>query len=107
MNRLKTWILAAVFAVCAVAAGRAEKDPDARPDYRVDWSSVASSNAIVSSSWTVPAGITKVADSHTDTVALIRLSGGTSGRTYQLLNTVTLTDGQIEVYVLNVEVVRK
>lgn len=89
------------------AAGRSKKDPGAMVDFRVDWSAVASSNAISDSSWTVPSGITKVQDSHTDTASLIRLSGGTTGRSYQLVNTVTLTDGQIEVYVLNIEVVRE
>lgn len=61
----------------------------------MDWTTVATGNAIQSSDWTIPSGITKVADTHTDTEATARLSGGTAGQSYRITNTVTLADGQI------------
>lgn len=75
---------------------RATKDPAAREDFSIDWSlRTTGGNDIVSSSWTVPTGITKVSDAATTSTTLIRLSGGTVGKVYRIRNVVTLEDGQI------------
>lgn len=49
---------------------------------------------IVTSAWTVPTGITGSGASSTAYTTIIRLSGGTTGRPYALMNTVTLHSGQ-------------
>lgn len=80
------------------------KDPDEIVDYEIDWTPQLSDDngvrieglVIASSSWpTVPVGITKDSDSKSDTGAKIRVSGGTTGETYELVNRVVLSDGQI------------
>lgn len=66
------------------------KEPTDVTDYEIDWSDwLPTGVSIATSTWTVPAGITKVTDSDTDTTTLIRLSGGTWGETYELINTIT------------------
>jgi len=74
------------------------KDPqDVNLDYPVDWDRLnaasaagtgrlAASETIVTSTWTVPAGLTKVSDDHTTTVATVWLSGGTEGQDYKCVN---------------------
>lgn len=60
---------------------------------------------ISSSSWTLPSGITKVTDNTNavtyhgvtygvDTVAAIKLSGGTAGTSYTIVNQITTSDGR-------------
>ena len=71
------------------------KDPDSVLDYGIDWSTwLASGETISTSTWTVPAGITKDSDSKGDTSTLMWLSGGTAGETYSLANKITTTDGR-------------
>lgn len=73
------------------------KDPDETVDYEVLWGPQIGDNAIVSSAWPeFPAGLTKVSDSVPDaTTTRVRLSGGTLDATYELVNRVTLDDGQV------------
>lgn len=80
------------------------KDPASVEDFRIDWSSLAADNAITDSVWDVPAGLTKDDESATGTVATVRLSGGTDGQTYRVVNTVTLTDGQVIPCAIRIEV---
>jgi hypothetical protein len=86
------------------------KDPDDVLDYEINWSSWLGAQTISASVWTLPAGITNDADSFTDTTTLIRLSGGTAGTDYELLNQITTSAGQevqrvITIQVRSVEVV--
>lgn len=51
-------------------------------------------DSIVTSAWSVPTGITGSNTSSTASTTAIRLSSGTTGRAYALVNTVTLASGQ-------------
>ena len=64
------------------------KDPSAILDYEIDWSDWLETNSdtISTSTWTVPSGITKTADTKTTTTTTIWLSGGTDGNTYECVN---------------------
>ena len=77
-----------------------EKDPNAVLDYAADWDvpfdSWLNGQTIASVAWTVPAGLTKGAESNTTTVAQVRLSGGTVGVTYTVTCRITTNTGQIE-----------
>lgn len=73
------------------------KDPDAKLDYAIDWSSwLAAGETITASAWTVATGITEVISSFNDTTTKIWLSGGTAGTTYTIANTITTSDGRID-----------
>lgn len=64
-------------------------------DYTFDWYTngwLESGETISTSSWTVAAGITKDSDSNTTTTTTIWVSGGTSGQTYKLTNTITTSN---------------
>ncbi|MBI5035557.1 MAG: hypothetical protein HZB51_34125 [Chloroflexi bacterium] len=68
------------------------KDPAALLDYGFEWQNWLGADKIVTSTWDVPTGITKVSDSHTDTKAVIWLSGGTLDQDYKIVNHI-VTDG--------------
>lgn len=78
------------------------KDSGSVEDYTVVWDVISQkhegindgADAITSSSWTVPAGITKDSDSYSSTYTTIWLSGGTSGNSYEVTNTVTTQKGR-------------
>lgn len=74
------------------------KDPDAVLDYKVDWADwlAATGDAIVTSTWLVPAGVTKTDEDNTTATATIWLSGGTAGSSYQVTNRVTTTQGRTD-----------
>jgi hypothetical protein len=62
------------------------KDPDAVLDYTLDWNAAGDSwlsgDTIVTATWTLDAGITKINESMTGTTTTIWLSGGAAGSTY-------------------------
>lgn len=74
-------------------------------DYVIDWSSALSSETISTSTWAAaPSDITISTSSNTTTTATVWLSGGTSGLTYTLTNTITTSSNRtlartITVYV--------
>jgi hypothetical protein len=72
------------------------KDPNEVVDYDLSWADqmTADSDTITSSTWTVPAGITKDSSSNTTTRTKVWLSGGTTGETYTLLNRIVTTGGR-------------
>lgn len=72
------------------------KDPHEVLDYDIDWSDQMTddTDTISSSTWTVPAGITKDSDSETTTRTKVWLSGGTAGETYSLLNRIVTAGGR-------------
>lgn len=72
------------------------KDPDEVVDYDLSWADqmTADADTIVSSTWTVPANITKNSSTNTATRTKVWLSGGISGETYTLLNRVVTTGGR-------------
>lgn len=84
------------------------KTPDDVADYGVDWDlALATGVTIDTSTWTVPAGITKDDDSIDDDerATVVRLSGGTAGEEYTLVNEIVTSAGEtlnaaIEIRVL-------
>lgn len=83
-----------------------EKEPGETADLTVNWGSkfLGSSRTIASSAWTTPSGITEGTKGNTTTTATVRLSGGTNGSDYIMLNTVTLSNGEIRTHRVRVEV---
>lgn len=81
--------------------GRFIKDPISVEDYELLWSmnglddySLNTADAITSSLWVLPAGITKVKDSFTGRSTRVWLSGGTNGESYEVANTVNTSQGR-------------
>jgi hypothetical protein len=72
------------------------KDPNAVLDYQVDWATWLSTDTIVTSTWTVPTGITKASDTNTTTTTTIWLSGGTANTDYTLVNRITTAAGRTQ-----------
>ena len=78
------------------------KDPGATLNYGIDWQDddtpwLATGDSIASSTWTVPSGITKESDSSTSTTTTIKISGGTLGAVYDLVNRITTSvSGEID-----------
>lgn len=62
------------------------KDPQAKLDYKIDWSDWLDADTISTSTWTVPTGITGSNMSKTATTTTIWLAGGTAGTTYSVTN---------------------
>jgi hypothetical protein len=74
-----------------------EKDPDAKLDYKLDWSdwlaeTPSGADTISTSTWTVTSGLTKESDANDDDSTTIWLSGGTAGSDYEIINSI-VTDG--------------
>ena len=78
------------------------KDPEAVLDYGINWDANdwLGTDTIkadgTGSTWTVPAGITKVTDSKTTTTTTIWLSGGTAGETYSVKDHIVTVGGREE-----------
>jgi hypothetical protein len=70
------------------------KDPDDRLDYLEDWTKWLKTDTIVTSTWSVPSGITKEAESNTTTTTTIWLSGGTADYTYEIVNHIVTAAGR-------------
>ena len=70
------------------------KDPQGVLDYMIDWSDWLGSDVISTSTWTVPAGITKDSDSFGATTTTIWLSSGTDSTTYTLRNKIVTAAGR-------------
>lgn len=70
------------------------KDPDEVLDYQLDWSARLAGDTIATSTWIVPANITKDSDSNTTTTTTIWLSGGTLGDLVEITNRITTAAGR-------------
>ena len=68
-----------------------DKSPDDVLDYQINWAEALDGDVIVTSTWSVPAGITKDSDSKSSTTTTIWLSGGTADREYEIEN-IIVTD---------------
>lgn len=80
------------------------KDPSASLDYSVDWSAWLGQDTIVTSTWTVPTGITAQQEATTATVATIWLTGGTVGTNYLLVNRITTAGGRMDERTIKISV---
>lgn len=71
------------------------KDPQARLDYRNDWTAwLAEDATITASTFTAETGLTVGATYFDDTSTTVWLSGGTDGTTYQVVNHVVDSEGR-------------
>lgn len=71
------------------------KDPDEVLDYHIDWSDrLDTGDTIVTSTWTVPTGITLDDDDQTTTTTTVWLSSGTLATTYEILNRIVTAAGR-------------
>lgn len=73
-----------------------KKDPAAILDYSIDWSLWLNGDTIATSSWTVPAGLTKQSDTNNTSSTTVWLSGGTLGQTYTVTNRITTANGRTD-----------
>jgi len=79
------------------------KSPGSNLDFSWDWNSwldyngdgIADEN-VLSSAWSVPAGVVNNGEVLTANVAGIWLSGGTVGQLYRVVNTITTVAGRVE-----------
>ena len=72
------------------------RDPNARLDFGIRWSEWLAGDEIESADWTVPAGLTKEAESHSGDTAYVWLSGGTAGSTYPVMCRIETVGGRID-----------
>lgn len=72
-----------------------EKDPGAELDYSMDWTAwLQAGETIMSSTWTVSAGMTKVSESSGASTTTVWLSGGVAGREYMVTNEIVTSAGR-------------
>lgn len=85
------------------------KDPQSTLDYALDWGPWLApvQDTIADVSWSVPSGITEVKREASTTRAIIWLSGGTVGRTYELVCTITTAAGRTDERVLTIRVANR
>lgn len=78
--------------------GAKTKYPTDARTYAINWSkwlTGLNNDTISSSVWTVPQGLTLVAQSNTTTKTTVRIGSGTVGVQYTVYNTVTTAAGEI------------
>ena len=78
--------------------------PAAVLDYSVEWADWLGADVISTSSWSVPAGLTKDSDDKSATATTIWVSGGTDGVAYACRNTIVTASGRTNVRTLIVTV---
>ena len=83
------------------------KGPDEVLDYAGDWSDWLGSDTIVTSTWTVPTGLTKDSDTATTTTTTVWLSGGTLGEQYDLEACVETSAGRTACRTIRIHVALK
>ena len=88
-----------------------EKTPGAQLDYGFNWGDewLTGDETIVSAVWTVPDGITNVLEYTTDTISMIWLSGGDSGKTYYISCKITTNNSppRIDTRILKLKITPK
>lgn len=73
-----------------------DKDPTAVLDYTIDWREWLGDDTIITSTWTLPAGIVNSGTTYSTSTATIWLSGGTAGVSYSVYNTIITAGGRTE-----------
>ena len=78
----------------AIIVGTLSKDPEETRLFKMDWSAHIGTDTITSSSWTVPAGLTLVANGVVsgNTKTYVTLAGGEAGKSYVVTNTVVTSN---------------
>lgn len=73
------------------------KDPQAELDYAFDWTDwLGSGEALSGTSWTVPAGLTKISETYTPYVSVCRIGGGAVGTSYIVTCRITTNQGEVD-----------
>jgi hypothetical protein len=68
------------------------KVPQAELNYTIDWTEWLNGDTIAASSWVLPDGLVKLADSvDSGQKTIVKIKGGTVGRTYTVINRITTT----------------
>lgn len=83
------------------------KDPNAILDYTVDWSDWLDTDTIATSTWVLPSELTNVSDAKTGTTSTVFLSGGTLGKTHQVVNRITTVLGRTDDRTIKIRIVEK
>ena len=90
------------------------KDEDAVLTYSLDWSDwLPTATVITSNLFTVETitgdtdALIKVSQSNSDTVATVKLSGGTAGKIYKVFNTIIITGSLTERRFFRVKVLAR
>lgn len=76
--------------------GTFDKDPNAVLDYTMDWKDWLGEDAILTSTWIVPVGISNAGVTFSSSTATIWLSGGVAGVSYSIYNQITTVGGRTE-----------
>ena len=81
----------------AFIVGTLTKDPDETRLYKMDWSAHLAQETIANSAWSIPTGLTLVANGIVEgsIKTYVTLAGGESGKTYVITNTVYTSNNQI------------
>jgi hypothetical protein len=83
------------------------KDPEAVLDYTIDWDAddwLGSDTITGTPTWTVPAGLTKDAQSNTTTTATAWISGGTADNDYDVECKITTAGGRTDERTIRLQV---
>lgn len=80
------------------------KDPNAVLDYTLDWNIWLGTDTISTGVWTVPAGITKGAETTTTTTTKVILSSGTAGTSYDVACRIVTVGGLTEDRTITIQV---
>jgi hypothetical protein len=83
------------------------KDPTAILDYSIDWSDWLLEDTILTSNFTVGAGLTVDLSTNTTTSTTVWLSGGTIGFTYNVVNKITTAGGRQDSRTFTVTIEKK
>ena len=84
------------------------KDPDSVLDYQFDWSLwLEAGDEIDTSTWAVPAGITKDSDVNTIDTTTIWLSGGTLHEKYEIVNRIVTAGGRTDERTITMRIKQK
>ena len=75
---------------------RKVKDPDAILDYGFDWSLWLDTDTISTSTWIIPAGLTRDSQTNTTTTTTVWISSGVDGTEYPITNLITTAAGRQE-----------
>jgi hypothetical protein len=81
-----------------------QKDPLAVLDFTLDWREWLGDDIITSSAWQVPAGISNAGVTFSASTSTIWLTGGVSGTSYSVYNTVMTLGGRTEKRTFKVNV---
>jgi hypothetical protein len=87
-----------------------EKDPDEELDFTIDWGTnilTPDADAIETSTWITPDGITSLNETNTDTMTTFWVGGGTLGEVYEIVNRITTTGGRIYDQTARLKVVNR